>query len=73
MFGEPRKTGMALKPWAEDVYAEWKEIGGCSCFLGHPPCSSCMHEGHPLSLEENDEAWESELVAAVRAVAEQGE
>ena len=43
---------------AERLYSDWKEIGGCSCHTGGAPCSSCTHEGNPISLEENDDAWE---------------
>jgi len=62
------RIGMVLKP-------EWQEVAdeffsnmrdrGCTCFIS-PPCSYCTHEGNPTNLDETDEAWESELVGAVR-------
>lgn len=48
-----------LKPeWAELAHQWKRDYDNCSCFIS-PPCSSCMHEGHPLSLEETPEAWEA--------------
>jgi hypothetical protein len=29
---------------------------GCTCFI-RPPCPYCTHEGNPLNLNENDDAW----------------
>lgn len=29
----------------------------CSCHIS-PPCSRCIHEGNPLNLAEDDDAWE---------------
>lgn len=43
---------------------------GCTCFIS-PPCSYCTHEGNPANLEEDPDAWEDELVAEIRFVAEQ--
>ena len=58
MIDPPKRTGYRLTYDAECLYNDWQEIGGCTCFLGCAPCSSCCAEGHPISLEENDEAWE---------------
>lgn len=61
--------GMVLTPEGEALFYEWEfEVGGCTCFLGHPPCNSCTHEGHPISLAESPEYWESDLEQAIRAV-----
>jgi hypothetical protein len=54
----PTRVGYKLTHDAECLYDNWLEIGGCTCFLGCAPCRSCTDEGNPLSLEENDEAWE---------------
>jgi hypothetical protein len=58
MSSTPERKGYVLAEWGEDMYSEWQDIGGCSCHLGGAPCQSYTHEGHPISLEENDEAWE---------------
>lgn len=58
MTNYPKRTGFKLTYEAECLYNDWEELGGCSCHLGYAPCRSCTHEGHVLSLEENDEAWE---------------
>lgn len=31
---------------------------GCTCHLGHPPCSFCIHPGNPANLDEDERAWE---------------
>lgn len=56
----PSRTGHLLKPEYEALYAEWAADSDCSCHLS-PPCDWCIHEGHPLNLENNDEAWEPEI------------
>lgn len=58
MTNPPKRTGYRLTYDAECLYNDWQEIGGCTCFLGCAPCYSCCHYGNPISLEENDEAWE---------------
>ncbi len=58
MIDPPKRTGYCLTYDAELLYDNWRDIGGCSCHTGCTPCSSCHNEGHPISLEENDEAWE---------------
>ena len=58
MIDPPKRTGYRLTYDAQMYYDDWKEYGGCRCFQGNAPCSSCTHDGHPISLEENDEAWE---------------
>lgn len=58
MIDPPKRIGYRLTYNAECMYDNWKEIGGCTCFLNCAPCSSCTDEGNPISLEENDEAWE---------------
>lgn len=55
---DPDRKGYLLKYDYQLLLDDWKDRGGCRCFLGNAPCSSCTHEGHPISLEENDEAWE---------------
>lgn len=54
----PKRTGFKLTYDAECLYNDWEEHGGCSCHTGCTPCSSCCHEGNPVSLEETEEAWE---------------
>lgn len=44
-----------LSPEAADDFEDWIAIGGCTCFMGHAPCSSCTHPGHPISLENRDD------------------
>lgn len=58
MIDPPKRKGYRLTYDAQMYYDDWKEYGGCRCFQGNAPCSSCTHDGHPISLEENDEAWE---------------
>lgn len=58
MIDPPKRVGYRLTYDAECLYNEWQEIGGCSCHTGCAPCSSCCSDGNPISLEENDEAWE---------------
>lgn len=29
---------------------------GCACHL-NPPCNTCTHEGHPVSIVETPELW----------------
>ena len=53
----PTREGFRLLPWAEEAYADWD--GDCSCHLS-PPCNSCLHEGNPEQLENNDDAWEKD-------------
>jgi len=62
MLPKPERKGYVLTEWGEGMYSEWQDIGGCSCHLGGAPCQSCTHEGHPISLEENDEAWKIEII-----------
>ena len=62
MIDTPKRTGYRLTYDAECLYNDWQEIGGCSCHTGCAPCSSCTHDGNPISLEENDEAWEKDTV-----------
>ena len=45
-----------LKPEYEELYEEFLELGGCTCF-NNPPCNSCTHPGNPMNLECNDDAW----------------
>lgn len=62
------RKGMVLKPEYQEVADEfWFTYRGegCRCFIS-PPCSYCTHEGNPANLEETDDAWESELIGAVR-------
>lgn len=35
---------------------EFEELDGCSCHI-NPPCSYCVHPGHPECLENTPEAW----------------
>lgn len=54
-----------LKERWESYHQEW----GCRCWYVQAPCSSCLHEGNPINLEETPEAWEEyfELDEAVEA------
>lgn len=59
---------MVLTGEGESLLYEWEsEVGGCTCFLGHPPCNSCTHPGHPISLAESPDCWESDLEQAIKA------
>lgn len=64
-----------LKPDYQDMLDEFfafvQEHGGCRCWIC-APCSYCTHPGHPISLEQIDEAWLDPLTAAVRDVVERG-
>ena len=52
------KAYKVLKPEYEDLKYLWlRDYSNCSCHLC-PPCSSCVHEGNPVNLEETPEAWE---------------
>ena len=64
MIDPPKRLGQRLTYDAECLYNDWQEIGGCSCHTGCAPCSSCCSEGNPISLEENDEAWELDYTIA---------
>lgn len=57
----PERKGYRLTEEGENLYAEWLDMRGCSCHTGCAPCSTCTHEGHPISLEETDEVWEPEF------------
>ena len=53
-----------LSAYGEEL--EWQFLNsmpdyGCTCFI-NPPCSYCTHPGNPISLEEDDDAWSTELV-----------
>jgi len=68
------RKGMALKPEYQELFSQWDEKyqgGNCSCHI-NPPCGCCTDEGNPANLEEDDEAWENALIAAVREVVEGG-
>lgn len=65
----PNFDRLYLKPeYQEDAnqFAKHYEDIGCTCHLGHPPCSYCTHPGNPLCLEEDDDAWMDPLEAAIR-------
>lgn len=62
------RIGYVLKPEYQklaDEFDMYYTFRGCTCFIS-APCSFCTHEGNPLNLAEDEDAWESELVAAVR-------
>ena len=62
------RKGMVLKPEYQKVADEfWLAYrdDGCRCFIC-PPCNYCTYEGNPANLDEDDDAWESELVGAIR-------
>lgn len=52
-----------LKPEYQQLADDFELVdtvyGGCCCHI-NPPCSWCTHEGNPLNLEEDDEAWEDD-------------
>lgn len=55
----PRMVRLHLTDEAEDLVSEWNAMNrehGCLCCMA-PPCSLCTHEGHPISIEENDCYW----------------
>lgn len=54
----PKRQGYRLTEEGENLYGNWLDIRSCSCHTGCAPCSTCTHEGHPISLEETDEVWE---------------
>lgn len=64
-LSKPTRDGYKLTYDGELQYQNWLDLGGCTCFTGCAPCSSCTHEGHPYSLEEDDEAWEPEFTEYV--------
>ena len=43
---------------ADDFFIEYSEK---SCYCPHvqAPCGYCLHDGNPINLEENPEAWVS--------------
>lgn len=46
-----------LTPEGQALLDDFKEnYNNCSCHTS-PPCSSCTHEGHPLSLLESEDLW----------------
>lgn len=57
---ENEKTYEDLKPEYYEIYVDFiNEYSdyGCTCHMGHPPCSYCTHEGNPRNLVETDDAW----------------
>lgn len=52
------KKDRVLNSLGSAMQTAYENIGGCSCHLGHAPCMSCTHDGHPISLEETSWAWE---------------
>jgi hypothetical protein len=58
---EPQREGYRLTEEGENLYSDWLDMGGCCCHTGCAPCSTCIFEGHPISLEETDEVWEPEF------------
>lgn len=62
------RKGMVLKQKYQEIADDFffnMRNNGCSCHIS-PPCNYCTHEGNPANLYEIDEAWESELIGAVR-------
>lgn len=53
-----RKLTQEAQDDADDFYIRYEDRG-CTCFIS-PPCSYCLHPGHPLNLEGNDSAWVEE-------------
>jgi len=56
-------TERQLKPWAQELADDFYAIygdGNCACHLS-APCGSCMHEGNPRNLEEDETAWGFDL------------
>lgn len=65
MSDYPKKKGFRLTKEAENLYNEWKDTTGGCCYCSTspmPPCSSCIHMGNPLNLEECDAYWIKEEV-----------
>jgi hypothetical protein len=47
-----------LTPEGQALLDDFKDnYNNCSCH-SHPPCSSCTHEGHPISLVETEDVWQ---------------
>jgi hypothetical protein len=59
---KPQREGYTLTEEGENLYSDWLDIGGCCCHTGCAPCSSCVSDGNPISLEEGDEYWEPDVV-----------
>lgn len=55
---KPQREGYTLTEEGENLYSDWLDLGGCCCPTGCAPCSSCVSDGNPISLEEGDEYWE---------------
>lgn len=61
--------GLVLTGEGEDLLYEYQrraDFYGCSCHIC-PPCNTCTHPGHPESLVNTPEYWESDLEAGIRA------
>lgn len=61
--------GLVLTGEGEHLLYEYQTLVddyGCSCHLC-PPCNVCLHPGHPDSLVNAPEYWESDLEAGIRA------
>ena len=55
----PRMVRLRLTDEAESLVSEWESMSrkyGCRCCI-FSSCSLCTHEGHPISIEENDCYW----------------
>lgn len=64
----PNFSRLYLKPEYQEDADDFEmhfEDGGCTCFMGHPPCGYCTHPGNPIGLDEDDDVWIDPLTAAV--------
>jgi len=62
----PRRMRLTAEAQADrDEFERLSWNRGCTCFVS-PPCSFCMHPGHPLNLEGDETAWEPDVEGAGR-------
>jgi len=64
---------LILKPEYKKLSDEWEDLygdSGCSCSAcSLPPCGWCessgTHDGNPIALEDNPDAWFSDLESEI--------
>lgn len=45
----------------DEFYIHFSDTG-CTCRTSNPPCSWCTHEGNPLNLQYDDNAWDIDVL-----------